>query len=164
MKIIQYLHIIKLAIHNAENLERPSEDQLLMLGRLLCEVYRYKINISNLSEVEFKVFSQWGDDGIIQWLIAHLEIPHKTFVEFGVANYRESNTRFLMMNDNWSGFVMDGSETNVSQIIRSEYFWKYDLTAKAAFVDTQNINDLLASSGVAKDVGILHIDLDLERN
>jgi len=160
MKLIQYFHKIKQAIQNAANLEQPSEDQLLMLGRLLCEAYRSKKQTSSLREVEFKVFSQWGDDGIIQWLVNHLEFPNKTFVEFGVANYRESNTRFLMMNDNWSGFVMDGSETNVSQIINSEYFWKYDLTAKAVFVDTENINDLLTSSGFAKDVGILHIDLD----
>ena len=90
----------------------------------------------------------------------NLKFPHKTFVEFGVANYRESNTRFLMMNNNWSGLVMDGSRSNVEQIINSEYFWMFALSAKAVFIDADNINEILSSSGLDKEVGILHIDLD----
>jgi len=137
-----------------------SEQQLLMLGRLLSESIKSKKHIASLGEVELKVFSQFGDDGIIQWLINNLEFPNKTFIEFGVGNYRESNTRFLMMNNDWSGLVMDGSESNVAQIINSEYFWKYELSAKAVWIDTDNINSLLSSSQLGKEVGILHIDLD----
>lgn len=136
------------------------ERQLLIFGKLMAENVKYKKNITSISEVEFQVFSQFGDDGIIQWLINNLDIPNKTFIEFGVENYRESNTRFLMMNNNWSGFVMDGSESNVRQIINSEYFWKYSLLVKAVFIDTDNINSLLLSSGLDKEIGILHIDLD----
>src|ERR1044072_6919913 len=57
----------------------------------------------NLNDYEFRVFSQWGEDGIIQHLIRHLDIPNKYFVEFGVQDYREANTRFLLVNNNWSG-------------------------------------------------------------
>jgi hypothetical protein len=116
--------------------------------------------VESLREVEFRVFSQWGDDGIIQWLVRHLAFPHETFVEFGVEDYEESNTRFLMMNDNWSGFVMDGSETNVARIVSAPYYWRHELTATAAFVDAENVNRLLSSSGFERDVGILHIDVD----
>ena len=136
------------------------EQQLLLHGRVLSEVVRSKKHIDSLGDVEFRVFSQWGDDGIIQWLTSVVEFPSRTFVEFGVENYREANTRFLMMNDNWTGFVMDGSESNVTQIVNSEYFWKYELAAKAAFIDADNINELLRASRIGKDVGILHIDLD----
>ena len=137
-----------------------SDRQLLALGRLLVETVKSKKILNYLSEVEFKVFSQFGDDGIIQWLVSNIEFPNKNFIEFGVEDYTESNTRFLMMNDNWSGFVMDGSEKNVEKIISSEYFWRYNLTAKAVFIDAENINDLLSSTLLARDVGILHIDLD----
>ena len=145
------------------NGDRPPvefEQLQMMLGKLLAENIKSKKHISSLREVEFKVFSQWEDDGIIQWLANIIDFPYKTFIEFGVANYRESNTRFLLMNDNWSGFVMDGSAENVAQITGSEYYWRYDLAARAEFIDRENINDLIESANFNKEVGILHIDLD----
>lgn len=160
MKILGYLQKLSIVINKIANLSISSEQKLLMHGRLLSESVKSRKRIAYLSEVEFNVFSQWGDDGIIQWLVYNLEFPNKTFIEFGVGNYRESNTRFLMMNNNWTGFVMDGSESNVAQIINSEDFWKYELSAKAVFIDTDNINNMLSSSQLGKDVGILHIDLD----
>src|SRR5580704_7728576 len=65
-----------------------------------------------LTKMEFKVFSQFGDDGIIQYVTNRLNLPgsEQRFVEFGVEDYRESNTRFLLLNDNWSGLIMDGSD------------------------------------------------------
>lgn len=160
MTVDSYVRGLMSAANRLVSRSAASEIQLLALGRLLSEASRTKGRIQSLAEVEFKVFSQWGDDGIIQWLAGNLEFPNRTFVEFGVENYRESNTRFLMMNNNWSGLVMDGSEANVAQIVNSEYFWKYALSAKAVFIDTDNINGLLSSSGLAGEVGILHIDVD----
>ena len=54
---------------------------------------------------EFKVFSQWGEDGIISYLVNNLDIENNFFIEFGVANYLESNTRFLLKKFNWSGLI-----------------------------------------------------------
>lgn len=158
MEIISYL--LKVTINKIVNYLFAPERQLLAVGRLLSETVKSKKSIASLSEVEFKIFSQWGDDGIIQWLIHNLDIPNETFIEFGVENYRESNTRFLMMNNNWSGLVIDGSKLNVAEIVNSEYFWQYDLSAKAMFITTENINMLLSSSNLGNEIGILHIDLD----
>lgn len=93
---------------------------------LLSGSVKTKKQIDSLSNVEFKIFSQFSDDGIIQWLVNNLEIPNRTFIEFGVEDYRESNTRFLMMNDNWSGLVMDYSQENIDRIRNSEFFWRYE--------------------------------------
>lgn len=136
------------------------ETQMLLIGRGMAYLVKAKDDIDSFRDVEFKVFSEWGDDGIIQWLVHRLDIPHKTFIEFGVQDYRESNTRFLMMNDNWSGLVIDGSENNVAAIINSEYYWRYDLAAECAFVDSSNINHLISKRSFERDVGILHIDID----
>jgi hypothetical protein len=137
-----------------------SEPQLLAIGRLLSETIKSKSKIQSLSEVEFKVFSEYGDDGIIQWLINKLEIPNKSFIEFGVADYRESTTRYLLINNNWSGLVMDASEANIGKILKSEYFWRHALFAKAVFVDCENINRIITGSGFEGEVGLLHIDID----
>lgn len=132
----------------------------ILQGRMLAELNNQKPSIQTLDEVEFKVFSQWGDDGIIQYLIHHIDIPEKTFVEFGVENYTESNTRFLLMNNNWSGFIMDGSSSHIDYIRKDSIYWKYDLQCQAAFITAENVNDLIASSGFGPELGILHIDID----
>ncbi len=139
---------------------RNAETQQLLLGKLLAGRSRAVGAIEDFSSVEFSVFSQWGDDGVIQWLVAHIPFRSRTFVEFGVEDYRESTTRFLMMNDNWSGLVMDGSERNVRRIVDSEYYWMHDLTANAAFIDAGNIDSLISNAGFRGPLGILHIDLD----
>lgn len=132
----------------------------LLLARVLINDINKKSPTDDLLSFEFKVFSQWGDDGIIQYLINKLDIPNKTFVEFGVANYTEANTRFLLMNDNWSGLIMDGSSENIDYIKNDEIYWQYDLQAKHAFIDVENVNGLIASAGFPEELGLLHIDID----
>ena len=36
-------------------------------------------------------------------------IENDVFVEFGVEDYSESNTRFLLVHDNWRGLIIDGA-------------------------------------------------------
>ncbi len=131
----------------------------LRQGRVLSEANAGK-PIGDLNACEFKVFSQFGEDGIIQRLIRHVLVANKTFIEFGVENFSESNCRFLMMNDNWRGFVMDGSEAQIARVRKLPDAWKFDLTARAAFVTRENVNELLTSSGFGADLGILSIDVD----
>jgi hypothetical protein len=113
----------------------------------------------NFNDFEFKIFSQWGDDGLIQYLIKNIKIENEIFMEFGVDDFSESNTRFLMMNNNWKGFVMDGSEENMERLKARPWFWKYSLKAKVVFITKENINRLLAETGF-RNIGLLHIDLD----
>lgn len=129
-------------------------------GRIWTQLLLQNKNIKSLQETEFKVFSQWGDDGIIQYLVNYLDIDDKTFVEFGVEDYLESNTRFLLINNNWSGLIMDGSESYVSKIKNDEMYWKYDLTAKSAFITAENINQLISEENINGKIGLLHIDID----
>lgn len=115
----------------------------------------------SLEELELRIFSQFGDDGIIQYLAHNLELNNKTFVEFGVEDYSESNTRFLLQKDNWSGFVMDGSSKNIARLQKAPYYWRHDLKAQAVFVTKENINSIL-SDGIAgfDELDVLHIDID----
>jgi hypothetical protein len=128
-------------------------------GIILGELHRQK-NSRNLRDYEYKVFSQWGEDGIIQRLISVIGIANKTFIEFGVEDFSESNCRYLLMKDNWSGFVIDGSAQNIAKLKNYYYYWRYGLTAISSFITRENINQLLAQSGFGKELGILSIDID----
>ena len=142
-----------------EKTQTLEEKSLFLAAKNLINYNKDK-KITSLEEVEFKVYSQFGEDGIIQWLIHNVEIAQKTFIEFGSGDYFESNTRFLLMNNNWSGFVMDGSHENIESLMRWGDIWKYDITAKAVFINKDNINRLITEAGYTGDIGILSIDID----
>lgn len=141
------------------SVERDVEGLKLLQGAALVRNLR-QFPPRNICEAEFKVFSQWGEDGIIQWIISKVPSIEPIFIEFGVEDYRESNTRFLLMNNNWKGLVIDGSEENVKKIKASSWYWRYDLTALCAFVTKENINELFRQNGFHGDIGILSVDID----
>ena len=134
------------------------ERSLLLQGRHAAT--HLPAEIDDLSEAEFRIFSQWGEDGIIEWLLHHVVTPNKRFVEFGVENFREANCRFLLQHRNWRGLVMDSSELYMSAVRTERLFWMHDLAAKTAFITRENIDDLIAGEGFAGPLGILSIDLD----
>jgi hypothetical protein len=142
------------------------KEQLIDIKILTAQTFINQIKmmpaVKKLNDIEFKVFSQFGDDGILQYLVYHLDIlpSEQTFVEFGVENYEESNTRFLLMNNNWRGLIMDGSKSNVDHVKHSPHYWKHNLSVKAAFIDAENINDLISNEGFEGEIGILSIDID----
>lgn len=144
---------------NVERLMASLEQVKLNQGKLLSRA-NLSLNSTSLQDYEFKVFSQWGEDGIIQKLISTVEIKSKTFIEFGVEDFTESNCRFLMTNNNWSGFIMDGSAANIARIEDSQFYWAHELQAVQAFINRDNVNDLLKLSGFADDLAILSIDID----
>ena len=86
------------------------EDRISRLQAALGRIEsRQILQAADLRAAEFQVFSQWGEDGVIQWLLRQLRGVEKVFVEFGVESYAEANTRFLLVNDNWTGLVIDSS-------------------------------------------------------
>ncbi len=142
--------------HLADRVEVNS----LLLARLLIERNLERRDVTSITEMEFRVFSQWGEDGIIQYLISRIPIANDVFVEFGVEKYRESNTKLLLLNDNWRGLIIDSSQSNFDVINRDEMSVKYDLTSVCQFVTRENINAIIASAGISGDIGVLSIDID----
>ena len=114
----------------------------------------------NLRAAEARIFSQGGEDGIIQKLIQHLPGIPPSFVEFGVQDYWESNTRFLLLNDYWRGLVLDGSAACVAAIRAQETCWRHGLEARETFVTREDIGAILRDSGFGGELGLLSIDID----
>lgn len=142
-----------------KNKYQSNENLMLLLGQTFSKLNSisgsYKLN-----DFEFKAFSQWGEDGIIDYLVTNLEIKNKSFIEFGVEDYTESNTKFLLLNKNWKGYILDSSNDNIKIIKKNEIYWKYSLTAKTEFITRENINDVLKQSCFDKELGLLSIDID----
>jgi hypothetical protein len=168
--IRKFLNSIKYINKNNEILNKlDSKDQndiksiKVNIGQIQADLNTAKPSNLNISDYEFQVFSQFGDDGIIQYLISQISIPNKIFIEFGVENYRESNTRFLLINNKWSGLIIDGGKDNIDFVKRDFVYSMFDLHAREAFITVDNINGIIQSFvdlGYSSEIGLLSIDID----
>jgi len=114
----------------------------------------------DIKDYEFRVFSQSGEDGIIQHILRNITVPNKIFVEFGTESYLESNTRFLLVNNNWAGLIIDSSESHINYIKNDLIYWQYNLKAVHSFITKSNINQIFLEHGLQGDIGLLSIDID----
>ena len=62
--------------------------KLFMIGlsHILLMRKNYK-DISKLHDVDYKIFSQNGEDGILDYLLYQLQIEKPKFIEIGVGDY-----------------------------------------------------------------------------
>jgi hypothetical protein len=113
-----------------------------------------------IERAEFRVFSQFGEDGIIQFLVQRVPIGNQVFVEFGVEDYAESNTRFLLVHDAWRGLIIDAGTAHRRFLEDSRLAWRTTVDAATAFIDRENVNYVIRAGGVSGEIGLLSIDID----
>ena len=149
-------------IHSVDELLSEIEKNKFLVGQLLSKNLLNNVS-KNINDYEFSIFSQWGEDGILDFIIRKLHLKDGVFIEFGVDSYIESNTRFLLFKENWNGLVIDSCEKNINQIQNSYYYWKYNILAKKFFINKNNINNIIADflqQQCRKTLDLLSIDID----
>jgi hypothetical protein len=147
-------------IRRAVRLPREVDALKTSLARIHIAALASGSPLDDPRHAEFKAFSQFGEDGILQYLLAHTEFVPKRFVEFGVEDYREATTRLLAELGGWDGFVMDGSERNIRRLRNDPIMWRSKLSAQQQFVTRENIAATLEQAGFDVDIGVLVIDID----
>jgi len=104
-----------------------------------------------LDRYEKQIYSQNGEDGITEVLLKILyknDVNNKYFVEFGVENGMECNTRILREKYGWRGLMMDGSNQND------------DINLQKEFIHRGNIVDLFKKYRVPTHINYLCVDID----
>jgi hypothetical protein len=105
----------------------------------------------NLSNFERKIYSQNGEDGVTIKLIELIyngDNNNKYFVEFGVEDGKECNTRILREMYNWKGLQMDGGHHD--EIIN----------LKREFITRENVVELFRKYNVPENINLLSVDID----
>lgn len=130
---------------------------------LLNHLYHNEKYLGNkrLNRFEYQVFSQYGEDGIINEIFRRLQVYNGFFVEFGVENGLECNTTNLLLK-NWRGLWIEGSDTfyNAVQKIFSKDIGCQRLKVSNNYVTPDNIELILKESYVPEDFDLLSIDID----
>jgi hypothetical protein len=153
------LKIINL-IRYLSDLENENEKNKV-LGGLVAEASLARVDgeIGELTEVEFSVFSQYGEDGVLAWLIHRLPGIPKVSIEFGVEDFKEANTRFLAFKS-WRCHVFDRSKKNIQKLRNSTLSWKYNVYSNTASIEPENVNALFMAAGIPTEVGVISVDID----
>ena len=120
---------------------------------------KYK-KIKNINDLDYKVFSQYGEDGIIDYLLHSLKIDKPKFVEIGIGDYLECNTRFLVERTSPKGLVIDCIKNLKEKISKNIKLARTDITIIETFISSKNINSIMKVNGFDKDIDLFSLDID----
>jgi hypothetical protein len=135
--------------------------KLCLIGHSHLLSYRnnYK-NIKELNNLDFKIFSQNGEDGIIDFLLYNLQIDSPKFIEIGVGDYNESNTRFIFETRNSKGLIIDCMDNFEQKVKKNINTWKGDIEILQEFVDDTNIIEILKRLNFLHNIDLFSLDVD----
>jgi len=116
--------------------------------------------INNLQQSEKSIFSQHGEDGVIEALLKNIPIKHNYLVEFGAHDgINMSNSRYLIKEKNWSAFLIEGDKRFYATL--SNLYQGYSrVKTQETFITPENIDDLFTQAGVPEDFDLMSIDID----
>lgn len=114
-----------------------------------------------LQRHEVAMYSQNGEDGIIAEIFRRVGPGERIFVELGVDDGQENNTRFLL-EQGWRGFWFDGNQAALEQARETfaDFIDSGALTITHALIDRGNAQRILDAAGVPARVDFFSIDLD----
>jgi len=117
-----------------------------------------------LRDVEFRTFSQNGEDGALLYIFSLIGMTNRRAVEICAGNGIECNAANLLITHGWKGLLVDGNEQNVS-FAREMYKIFQDTCIRppavaCSWVTAENVNDLIASHGFSGEIDLLSLDVD----
>src|SRR5260370_17108303 len=71
--------------------------------------------LPGLDDVEFRAYSQNGEDGILWYIFSVIGTTNKKCVEICAGDGVQCNTANLIVNHGWNGLLLDGDEKNVTR-------------------------------------------------
>jgi hypothetical protein len=116
-------------------------------------------NRTNLSTSELRLFSQNGEDGVIDAILRVIGDCEKYFIEFGVGDGWSCNTRLLAEIFGWSGLYIEVDDEEYAALKERHCNSSKILCNKEA-VTPENVNELFEAAQVPKQFGVLSIDID----
>jgi hypothetical protein len=135
-----------------------------MLSRSYRASLHPQLPLANLNDIEFRCFSQNGEDGILLYLFSVVGTTNKKVVEICAGNGIECNAANLIINHGWSGLLLDGDERNIAEgrefyaKCRDTYWAQPKLVC--SWITAENVNELISHTDFQGDIDLLSLDVD----
>ncbi len=115
----------------------------------------------DLWDLELKVFSQFGEDGILDFLCDELNLAKPRVLEVGAGDFSECNSRFLAEIRGASVFAVDSAPGLMDGIRRGPLAWRTSLWGRQTWVTPDNIGDLVREArDLMCQVDVFSLDVD----
>ncbi len=108
----------------------------------------YSAEEIDLGNYERSIYSQQGEDGVIEELFNLIPPTSHFYLEFGGFDGITTSNVANLRDKKWSGVQWDGDHENVGIGLYKE------------FITAENIGDLLAKYNVPEDIDFVSIDID----
>jgi hypothetical protein len=117
--------------------------------------------VESLAAVEFKAFSQFGEDGILNYICINIDLLRPRILEIGAGNYSEGNSRFLVTSRSGVAVLVDSDLSLESRVAATEDRWKGPVIPLSLWVSPVNIGEiLLTAESELGGIDILSLDID----
>lgn len=141
------------------SIKKDLELKALLGKNILINKRKNYSNIENINSTEEKIFSQNGEDGIIDYLLETLNIQDPKFIEIGVEDYIESNTRLLYHIRNSIGLIIDNN-IDEDQLSNNLDLWKGRIKVIKELISPNNIKEIINDNSFDKNLDLFSIDID----
>jgi hypothetical protein len=118
----------------------------------------------DFSNVGFKVFSQFEEDGILLYIFSRIGTTNKRVLELGSGSARECMASNLLINHFWNGFLVDGNPDN--KVIAEGFFKNFAPTFfmpprfLTSWITAENVNQICRDFELTGEIDFLSLDID----
>ena len=118
-------------------------------------------SFKRLWDAEVKIFSQWGEDGILEFLCDVTDLARPRILELGAGNFSECNSRFLAENRCASVMAVDASEDLVGNLTQLPVYWRTTVLPRVEWITPDSAPALMQDAQrLLGGVDILSLDID----
>lgn len=118
----------------------------------------------SLQDVEFRNFSENGEDGILLYLFSLIGTTNQRAIEICAGDGRQCNAANLIIHHGWDGLLFDGDAQKVD--FGKKFYSSHPDTKNwppkfiQAWVTAENVNQLVNEAGFTGEVDLLSLDID----
>ena len=116
------------------------------------------------SDVGFKVYSQFDEDGILLYIFSLIGFTNRKIVEVCAGGGKECNAANLIINHGCHGLLFDGDLNNIKKankfFSQNKSTWLHPPICKHAWITKDNINSLIQENGFEGEIDFFSLDVD----
>jgi len=136
----------------------------LLLAMKYRETFEQTHKLLEFDDIEFRNYSQNGEDGILWYIFSLIGTVNKKLLEICAGDGVQCNGVNLIINDGWTGLLFDGDEALINK--GQEYYrthpdtFCYPPKLCHAWITAENINELVTSNNLSGEIDLLSLDID----